>query len=97
MTAERSFSDTPMTFGAFAAPLAAPEASLISSPTVLTSRRRGDAVAASGAPIGLTLESVMLWTCAAVSRSNQSLPMMPLTDGVAPLNIVACPIAVTVG
>jgi hypothetical protein len=45
----------------------------------------------------LTVVSVMLSTCFPVSRSNQSLPMMPLTDGVAPVSIVAWPIAVTVG
>ena len=70
---------------------------MISSPTVLTSSRRGDAVAAFGAPIGLTRRIRNALDLRRVSRSNQSLPMMPLTDGVAPVSIVAWPIAVTVG
>ena len=41
--------------------------------------------------------SETLVTTAPVARSNQSLPMMPLTDGVAPVSIVEWPIAVTVG
>ena len=65
------------------------EAIFISSPTVLTSIRRGEAGAELGAPIALTVGSVTLDTLAPVSRSNQSLPMMPLTDGVAPESIVA--------
>jgi hypothetical protein len=97
MIADRSFSETPMTRGASAAPLGAPDASFISSPSVLTSSRRGDAAAASGAPTGFTVVSVTLATVFPDSRSNQSFPMIPLTDGVAPDNIVACPIAVTVG
>ena len=88
MIAARSLSDIPRTRGAFGAPFAAPEASFISSPSVLTSKRRGEAVAAAGAPTGLTVSSVMLATDFPDSRSNQSLPMIPLTDGVAPVNIV---------
>jgi hypothetical protein len=95
--ADRSFSETPKTRGELPAPLAAPLASFNSSPTVLTRRRRGDAAVPVGAPIGFTAGSATLVTLAPVSRSNQSLPMMPLTDGVAPLSIVAWPIAVTVG
>ena len=97
MIADRSFSDMPMTRGALSDPFGAAELSFNSSPTVLTRSRRGEAVAAPGAPIDFTVTSVMLCTCPLVSRSNQSLPMMPLTLGVAPVSIVACPIAVTVG
>ena len=95
--AERSFRDTPNTRGASAAPFGSADAILSSSPTVLTSSRRGDAALPVGEPSGLTVESDTLVTVAPVSRSNQSLPMIPLTDGVAPVSIVACPIAVTVG
>ncbi len=59
-------------------------------------RRRGEAPVPV-APSSVTVSSVMLWIDAAVARSYQSLPMMPLTDGVAPLSMVAWPTAVTVG
>jgi hypothetical protein len=89
ITAERSLSDRPITRGAASDPFGAAADSLSSSPSVLTSSRRGEAVAASGAPIGFTVVSVMLCTCVPVSRSNQSFPMIPLTLGVAPESIVA--------
>src|SRR3954465_1890724 len=97
MIADRSFSEMPMTRGALGAPFGVPAASFISSPTVLTRSRRGDAFAASAAPTGWTVSSEILETDAPDSRSNQSFPIIPLTDGVAPDSIVACPTAVTVG
>src|SRR5262245_11088444 len=95
--AARSFKDTPKTRGAPGDPFDADDAMRSSSPTVLTSSRCGDAAAPVSAPSGFTAGSDTLVTTAPVSRSNQSLPMMPLTDGVAPLSIVEWPTAVTVG
>ncbi len=96
--AERSFSETPNTAGALAEPLGWCDDILSSSPIVLTSRRRGEPAAAAVVdPTVETVGSDTLVTVAPDSRSNQSLPMMPLTDSVAPLNIVAWPGAVTVG
>src|SRR5690606_10394346 len=95
--AERSLSETPNTRGASGAFFGRPAATLISSPSVLTRRRRGDAAAPEAAPTGVTVVSVTLVTLLPVARSNQSLPMMPLTDGVAPVSMVECPTAVTVG
>src|SRR3954469_10237521 len=97
MIADRSLRDTPMTRGALGAPFGALEASFISSPNVSTRRRRGEAAEALTAPTGFTVSSAILATDLPDSRSNQSLPMMPLTDGVAPDNIVEWPTAVTVG
>ena len=87
--ADRSFKDTPKTRGASGAPFGSPDAILSSSPSVLTRRRRGDAAIPVADPSGLTVGSETLVTVAPVSRSNQSLPIMPLTDGVAPESIVA--------
>src|SRR6185295_4367963 len=95
--ADRSFRDTPMTRGRTGAPFGRPDPIFSSSPSVLTSSRRGEAAGPDADPTGATDGSDTLVTIAPVSRSNQSLPMMPLTDGVAPLSIVACPTAVTVG
>ena len=86
-----------MTRGASGAPLRNLEAILSWSPTVVTSNRRGEAGVPVGEPTALTAGSDTLVTVAPVSRSNQSLPMIPLTDGVAPLSMVAWPTAVTVG
>src|SRR5260370_31015545 len=65
-----------------------------SSPTVLTSRRRGDAPGRPGIPPTSFVRGsntlVMGWD---VSRSYHSFAMMPLTDGVAPLRKVECPTA----
>ena len=49
------------------------------------------------APTSVVAGSNTLVTDAPIWRSYQSLPMMPLTDGVAPVSIVECPTAVTVG
>ena len=77
-----------------------PESEILSSsPTVLTSSRRGEAPPspAPAPPRIFTASSETLVTDLPVSRSNQSLPTMPLIDGVAPLRNVLWPIAVTVG
>src|SRR5262249_2208287 len=68
-----------------------------SSPSVLTNKRRGDEPGAGVPPSRLVLSSVTLVTVLDDSRSYQSLPMMPLMEGVAPLRKVLCPMAVTVG
>ncbi len=90
-------SDTPITFGVGPVPLRA-RASLSSSPMVLTRSRRGDAAEAGSVPPRTwTVPSNTLVTTVPDSRSNQSFPMMPLSAGIAPLSIAACPTAVTVG
>ena len=89
--AERSFRDMPITFGRSRC------ARFISSPSVLTSRRRGDAPAVADPPRGRTESSETLVTFLPDSRSYQSLPTIPLMLGVAPVSMVECPIAVTVG
>ena len=86
--ADRSFRDTPNTRGASGDPFGCSDAIFSSSPTVLTSSRRGEAADAVGEPSGLTVVRHAL-TVVPVSRSNQSLPMIPLTDGVAPESMVA--------
>ena len=48
-------------------------------------------------PSSLAFESETLVTCLFSSRSNQSLPTMPLIAGIAPDKKVLCPTAVTVG
>jgi hypothetical protein len=94
--ADRSFNDTPMTRGRSGAPLGRPDPIFSSSPTVLTSSRRGDAAARRRADRrDGRIEHAR--DDRPVSRSNQSLPMIPLTDGVAPVSIVEWPMAVTVG
>ncbi len=87
--AERSFKDTPNTRGAPGAPFGCSDAIFSSSPSVLTRSRRGDAAEAVGDPIGFTVRSETLCTTFPVSRSNQSLPMIPWTEGVAPDSMVA--------
>ena len=67
-----------------------------SSPTVLTSRRRGEAPSPV-APNIFTVSSLTLVTTLPVARSYHSLPIMPLKDGVAPDKKVLWPTAVTVG
>ena len=68
-----------------------------SSPMVETSMRRGDEPVSPGRPpSSCTVGSETLVTVWAVSRSYQSLPMIPLSDGGAPLRKVEWPIAVTV-
>src|SRR5439155_12262183 len=89
--AERSLSETPITC------VFPPLAIFISSPRVLTSRRRGDAPPSLDPPSSLTESSDTLVTRLPVDRSNHSLATMPLTLGRAPLRKVLCPIAVTVG
>ena len=67
-----------------------------SSPTVLTSIRRGEAPS----PVPPTIFSAgsdTLVTVRPLVRSYQSLPMMPLRAGSAPDMYVLWPIAVTVG
>jgi hypothetical protein len=50
--ADRSFSDTPNTRGASIAVVGSPAASFSSSPSVLTSKRRGDAADPDDEPTG---------------------------------------------
>ena len=95
-TAERSFRESPNTLGRFGAPSAAREALFSSSPTVETSRRRGDAPSPVP-PTNVVPGSETLVTLRPSARSYQSLPMMPLIAGVAPDSMVEWPIAVTVG
>ena len=95
-TAERSFSDRPKTFGACSLPAGAREALFSSSPTVSTSIRCGDDPAPLP-PTSCVSGSSTLVTLLPRLRSYQSLPTIPLTDGVAPLIIVEWPTAVTVG
>src|SRR6266849_1922504 len=85
-----SLIETPMTFES-------PPWDFNSSPTVLTSRRRGDEPARPGTELtSFDFGSKTLVTFCAVSRSYHSLAMIPLTDGGAPLRNVECPTAVTV-
>jgi len=70
---------------------------LISSPTVETSIRCGDEACLSGAPNVCRLGSETLVTSLLVARSHQSFPTIPDNAGLAPLKIVECPTAVTVG
>src|ERR1022692_984495 len=72
----RSLSEMPITLP----PL---RAIFSSSPTVLTSRCRGEAPSPL-APSSFTASSPTLVTTLPVSRSYHSLPTMPLIDGVAP-------------
>ena len=65
-----------------------PPAILISSLTVLTSMRRGDAPVPACPPTSCVLLSETLVTAARSSRSYHSLAVMPLTDVVAPERIV---------
>jgi hypothetical protein len=68
-----------------------------SSPTVLTSSRRGDEpCAALVPPTKEDCGSETLVTRLPVSLSNHSLAIIPLDDGAAPLRNVECPTAVTV-
>ena len=88
--AARSLMDTPIT-------LDSASRILTSSPTVLTSRRRGEDPGAFGTPpTTLVCGSETLVTVWPESRSYHSLPMMPLTEGVAPLRKVEWPTAVRV-
>ena len=48
-------------------------------------------------PTRVVCGSSTLVTPLPIDRSNQSFPMIPLTAGVAPVIIVECPTAVTVG
>src|SRR5690348_4445094 len=66
-----------------------------SSPTVLTRERRGD-VPGRLDPVLFVSESITLETVVLVERSYHSLPMMPLSEGVAPERKVEWPTAVTV-
>ena len=68
----------------------------ISSPTVDCSRRFGDAPSPVE-PRSLNVSSDTLVTRFFVARSHHSLPIMPLSAGVAPVRNVECPTAVTVG
>jgi hypothetical protein len=68
-----------------------------SSPMVLTLRRCGEAPEASPAPTSLVAGSSTAVTFRFSARSYQSLPMMPLSAGGAPLSIAAWPTAVTEG
>src|SRR5690349_16751472 len=95
--ADRSLSDTPIVRD-----FPAPPAILISSGRVSTSMRRGDDPTCgcpftNAPPTSFVDLSDTLVTAAFSSRSYQSLPMIPLTDGVAPDRIVLCPTAVIVG
>ena len=74
-----------------------PPAIFSSSPTVLTSRRRGEAPSPPAPPSSSALGSDTLVTVRPSSRSYQSFPTMPLMEGVAPLRKVLWPMAVTVG
>jgi hypothetical protein len=89
-TALRSLLEMPITFDL-------PLAIFSSSPKVLTSSLRGDEPRPGLPPSSCVCSSETLVTCLPASRSNHSLPTIPLTDGVAPLSMVAWPIAVTVG
>ena len=86
----RSLKETPITRDL-------PPAIFNSSPTVLTSSRRGEAPAPPAPPSSFTLASDTLVTVPPSSRSYQSFPTMPLMEGVAPLRNVLWPMAVTVG
>src|SRR5260221_6057133 len=69
---------------------------LSSSPTVLTSRRRGEDPFVPGVPPRSAVDlSLTLLTASSDSRSSHSLLIMPLMEGVAPLRNVECPTAVT--
>src|SRR3989442_1611582 len=89
--AEPSLKETPIT-GDFP-----PLAIFSSSPTVLTSKRRGDAPPSLEPASSLTESSETLVTFFPDETSNHSLPMMPQTLGCAQLRKVLWPIAVTVG
>ena len=73
----RSLIDTPITFDSGSTRLS-------SSPTVLASSRRGeDPARLPDPPTKLVVSSLTLVTRVPVARSNHSLPMIPLADGVA--------------
>ena len=77
----RSLSEIPMTRDWF------PFAIFNSSPSVLTSSFRGEAPVPAP-PKRLVAASDTLVTTLPVSRSNQSLPTIPLIEGVAPVSSV---------
>ena len=86
----RSFSESPITLDFDAVAI------LSSSPTVLTSILRGEAPSPAP-PTIFSAGSETLVTDPPVTRSYQSLPMMPLMAGSAPDRYVLWPMAVTLG